>query len=203
VNSTLEYIIDKYNLNIKKKPPIVIDEMVHRIHLAKLFHELDFKIGVELGVERGLYTITLARENPQAHIIGIDAWQAYGDYRDHVSQEKINGFYFDAVKRLQPFNNVEFRREFSMDAVERFKNNELDFVYIDANHSFRYIAEDIVEWSKKVRAGGIVSGHDFRRWQRSFSCHVKDVVHAYTYSHGIKPWFVTAERSPSWFYVKG
>ncbi len=48
-----------------------------------------------------------------------------------------------------------------MEAVADFADNSLDFVYIDGNHDFRYIAEDISEWTNKVKKGGIVSGHDY------------------------------------------
>ena len=201
--NTLDYILDKYTLDRDARPPLIIHSQDQRLEVAKLFNELQFMTGVEVGVERGYYTEILARENPRAHIIGIDPWAAYREYRDHISQEKMDRFYFDAVKLLEPFNNVELRRAYSMDAVKDFKNGELDFVYIDGNHHFKYIAQDIVEWSKKVRRGGIVSGHDFKRMRGSYKIHVKDVVQAYMYAHAIRPWFVmSGDKSPSWFYVK-
>lgn len=203
MTNTLEYILDKYSVDRDQRPPIIIggDHMMRR-ELCKLFRELDFKLGVELGVEQGLHARLLCTENPQAHIIGIDAWQAYNGYRDHVSQEKMDRLYFKAVERLAPFKNIELRREYSMDAVEYFEDGELDFVYIDGNHEFLYIAQDVAKWSKKVRSGGIVSGHDYKRLRGNYKCHVKDVVQAFMYSHDIKPWFVTVNKSPNWFYVK-
>lgn len=90
-----------------------------------------------------------------------------------------------------------------MDAVQEFDNESLDFVYIDANHEFQAVTNDIAEWSKKVRVGGIVSGHDFTRYKRKPVCHVKSVVSGWAYSHHIKPWFVAkGQRGPSWFWVK-
>ncbi len=61
-----------------------------------------------------------------------------------------------------------------MDALEDFEDNSLDFVYIDGDHNFKHISEDIYEWTKKVRSGGIVSGHDylilFQKQIRLMSC---------------------------------
>lgn len=37
----------------------------------------------------------------------------------------------------------------------------LDFAYIDAQHHFEAIREDIELWYPKIRRGGILSGHDF------------------------------------------
>ena len=38
--------------------------------------------------------------------------------------------------------------------------NSLDFVFIDASHIYKYVAEDIDLWEPKVKKGGLVSGHD-------------------------------------------
>ena len=92
-----------------------------------------------------------------------------------------------------------------MDAVKDFEDGSLDFVYIDGNHDFKNVANDIVEWQKKVRVGGIVAGHDYRRHKPhlTYQCHVVDVVNAYTYAFGINPWFVLqGDKSPSWFWVQ-
>jgi predicted O-methyltransferase YrrM len=171
--------------------------------LVNLFREMDFKVGAEIGVEQGHFTKVLAEANPQAKIYAIDAWAAYKSYRDHVSQEKLDGFYQDTLKRVEPYN-VEVIRGFSMDVVKQFEDNSLDFVFIDGNHNFINVAQDIYHWHQKVRPGGIVSGHDFRRGTvHGWDCAVKDVVPAWCYSQGITPWFVvTGDKSPSWFYVK-
>ena len=34
-------------------------------------------------------------------------------------------------------------------------------MYIDGDHSFKHVAQDIYEWTWKVRKGGVVSGHDY------------------------------------------
>jgi len=198
------YIIEKFNLDINQKMPIKIKSSGRWYALPQTFNELGYKVGAEIGVEQGVYSARLCKKIPGLRLYCIDPWKAYKGYRDHVSQSKLDMFYENTKKKLAEYN-CEIIRKFSMDAVLEFEDNSLDFVYIDGNHDFKNVANDIVEWEKKVRVGGIVSGHDFRR-QRTGSkyiCHVKDVVHAYTYSHGIRPWFVTAERSPSWFYVKG
>ena len=57
--STLEHIIEKYDLPSRKvrTPQIIIDvPQVGRNDLASLLHELDFKDGVEIGVQRGVFS---------------------------------------------------------------------------------------------------------------------------------------------------
>jgi len=98
-----------------------------------------------------------------------------------------------------------------MDALEDFEDESLDFVYIDGNHKFRYIAADIVEWEKKVRPGGVVSGHDFiQATSRWCDCQVKYVVLAYVASFHVQNWYLTDlnpgipgdQNTQSWFWIK-
>lgn len=41
-----------------------------------------------------------------------------------------------------------------MDAVGEIEDGSLDFVFIDGNHSFEAVREDLMHWSRKVRPGG-------------------------------------------------
>jgi len=59
--------------------------------------------------------------------------------------------------------------------------------------------EDIITWSRKVRSGGIVSGHDYYRFRNAG---VVPAVDVYTHAHGIHEWVITDEREASWFWVK-
>lgn len=195
------YILDKYSIKAGGRPH---ELNITRDDLAKLFCELGYKTGVEIGVERGAYSKVLCEANPEAHVTGVDPLQAYGGYREHVSQERLDGFYNEVMDKMKP-HNYSFIRKFSLDAVREFGDNSLDFVYINGNHDFQNTTNDIAEWSKKVRVGGIVAGHDFtRNKKKDYKCHVKDVVQAWTYANDIRTWFITrADKSPSWFYVKG
>jgi hypothetical protein len=107
-------------------------------------------------------------------------------------------FLEEAKQRLAPYN-VTFVRANSMDAVRDVPDESLDFVFIDANHTFDYVMQDIIEWSKKVRPGGMVSGHDYFRC-RNFG--VVPAVDVYTREHLIHQWFITDEHKPSYFWLK-
>ena len=198
----LEYIIDKYKPDLSaRRMPITLP--LTRIELAQLFAELEYKVGAEIGVWAGGYSETLCKANPSMKLFSIDPWRAYRGYREVTSQKRADKHYQEAVERLEPYNCV-IMRDFSMNAVEAFDDNELDFVYIDGNHDFKNVAMDIVEWSKVVRPGGIVAGHDFKRSKGTkYILHVKDVVQAYAYAYQIKPWFaIRVDNNPSWFWVK-
>jgi hypothetical protein len=178
--------------------------------LAPLFGKLGYKTGVEVGVERGVFLETLCIANPLAKIYGVDSWKAYSGYRDHVSQDKLDGFYEQTLERVRP-HNCELIRDWSTEAAKRFDDRSIDFVFIDANHRLEDVINDIVAWEPKVRPGGIVSGHDYRQFKRQTYSHVVEALGAYTRSYRIHPWFLCGMRSEpkgirdqarSWFWIK-
>jgi predicted O-methyltransferase YrrM len=191
-------ILEKFNL-VESKSPIILP--ISREELCNLFAELELNIGVEIGVERGYFAESMLKANPSLKLYGVDAWRAYKGYRDHTNQDKLERYYTETVERLKPYN-CEIIRDWSVDASKRFADNSIDFVYIDGNHDFQNCTNDIAEWSKKVKPGGIIAGHDFVRGRTSCECQVKDVVTSWCYAYGIKPWFLTSDEFPSWFYAK-
>jgi len=197
---TLTYILNKFNINLEREVSSRIELPFSRGELAYLFPDLGFKIGAEIGVEQGEYSEVLIRANPNLHLYLVDAWKAYKGYRDHTRQEKLERFFTSTIQRLSPYPNKKtFIRDFSMNAVKMFDDESLDFVYIDANHDFAHVTEDIYHWSKKVRSGGIVAGHDYYKDAIPNHIHVPYVLHGYTQAYNIKPWFVFED---SWIFVK-
>jgi hypothetical protein len=191
----------KFNVSGNASSPVMLN--ISREHeLPELFASLGFTAGAEIGVERGVYSKQLCKKVPGLKLYCIDPWVIYPGYREHVSQEKLDAFYEETIQRLVPFGCSVIRNS-SMGAVTDFPDDSLDFVYIDGNHDFIRIAQDLNAWIPKVRKGGIVAGHDFKRVKGDYVCHVKDVVQAWAYSHDISMWFVTKlDSSPSWFWVK-
>lgn len=208
---TLDFLSSKLNLSLNGKLPIEIPNF-GRVQLADLFRELNFEIGAEVGVERGEYSETICLANPEAKLFAIDGWQVYKGYRDHTNQQTMNQISEEAKKRLSKYN-CEIVKKFSSEAVKDFNLESLDFVYIDASHEFSHVAHDLVEWAKRVRPGGIVSGHDYvRKKGGGYQCHVVDVLKAYTSAFNISPWFVLGtrainegevrDRPRSWMFIK-
>lgn len=215
---TFDRIVDKYGLSDQcgYTPGKGADAVVEipgqtRNMFALLLAQLGLRRGAEIGVEAGLYSEVLCQSIPGLELYCVDAWKAYSGYRDHTSQSVMEDLYWKASRRLRGYG-AEIVREFSMDAVKHFNDNTLDFVYIDGNHEFRHVVDDICEWTKKVRPGGIVAGHDYiRRKGTGYLMHVMPAVHAYCDAYNIKPLFVLGRKSEdpqfrdrvrSWFFVK-
>jgi predicted O-methyltransferase YrrM len=49
----------------------------------------------------------------------------------------------------------------SLEYAKFVEDKSLDFIYIDGNHQYSSVKEDIQVWYNKIKPGGIISGHDF------------------------------------------
>ena len=49
----------------------------------------------------------------------------------------------------------------SADSAAAFADESVDFVFIDADHSYAGISRDITAWLPKVKRGGVLAGHDY------------------------------------------
>lgn len=173
-----------------------------REDLARHFATRGVRKGAEVGVERGIYTERLCQANPDALIFAIDPWAAYRGYREHVTQAKLDGFRDEAYRRLAPYQ-CDIIQARSVEASKLFQDGELDFVYIDANHELSHVIADLTAWAPKVRPGGIVAGHDYRKVKGNGPFHVVQAVQAYTDAYKIRPYFVLrGESAPTWLWVQ-
>lgn len=121
------------------------------------------KIGAEIGVASGKYSECLMQANPTMKLYGVDPHTVYSGYKDYALNSTMRKLRDEAHQRLDKYPGYEFVEKFSVDAAKDFQDESLDFVYIDANHDYDNVKLDVTEWAKKVRKGGVVSGHDYGR----------------------------------------
>lgn len=216
--NTLQFILNRYNLP-QNDTKIIDIPGTNRETFTHLLAEMGLNIGAEIGVEAGIYSKMLCDANPdRIDLYSIDAWTAYKGYRDHVSQDKLDDIKARAQERLSGYitaGKCQLIKGFSTEVVKQFKDESLDFVYIDGNHEYQQTVNDIAEWHKKVRVGGIVAGHDYiLRTRNGYLMHVPMAVNGYCESYDIRPLFILGAKSDpkppegirdtarSWFYVK-
>jgi len=193
---TAEILHERFNRRSDQIPPARIKGF-NRVKLAQLFAELGFQEGAEIGVADGRNSLTLCENIPGLHLHCVDPWLKYPENpRAHNNQAECLEL---AQQRLAPYR-AELIQAMSMEAVSHFRPGQLDFVYIDGHHGFDYVMMDLIEWSKIVRPGGIVAGHDYYRFRWAG---VVDAVDAYTKAHQINEWFIDDDRrEPSFFWAK-
>jgi len=191
-----------YILGDRKRGPIEAQHRVRpgftRTDLAREFRDRGFTKGAEIGVADGRYSLTLCQTIPNLELLCVDPWMVYrGNPRGGQSAQHAFNFVL-AKQRLEPYR-ATLVKAFSMDAVQDVALESLDFCFIDAHHGFEYVLNDLTEWSKRVRSGGIVSGHDMYEFQHAG---VIEAVNLYTAQHDITEWWICDEREPSFWWVK-
>ena len=201
--NTLDYIVKKFNIDLTQKSPFVL-KFNRLTDLPQLFKELNFKSGAEIGVLYAKYSEILCKALPDTQIHSVDPWTFYPLHNNFRRSWRYQPMYERVVKTLAPYPNSHIVRKYSVDAANDFKDESLDFVFIDADHRFQFVTNDIAEWSKKVKVGGIVAGHDYQPGRRTRSfVHVIEVVDGWTKAYDIHPWFVLeAPKETSWMWVK-
>jgi len=213
-----DYIIKKYNIKLDGRYFIDIPELIGAEGLAHLFAELGFKIGAEIGTDQGEYAEVLLKTVPNLLLYCIDPWkaEAYEPGQQPESgenQEFFDNRYKETVERLKEWGlngQIALWRETSMEGLKRVVDNSQDFVYIDGNHDFLNVTQDIHHWFKKVKPGGILAGHDYVRYPSKKYIHVQKVVNAYMTTYHLLPVFLVTptneglkrDRYRSWFIVK-
>ena len=184
---------------------------ISRDELPQFCVDMGFHVGAEIGVYKAEYTEKFCAVG--LSMTGIDPWLAYaGAGRTPQKQERQEFIYQHAQRVLEPYKNTAtLMRKASMDAVNHFRDEALDFVYIDGDHSFPHVANDIFYWAKKVKRGGIVAGHDYFSTNpkaQNVICHVQPVVDAYVRMYKIPNLWIFGrddlqnEKAVSWMFIK-
>ena len=115
--------------------------------LEKLIKDNNYKVIAEVGVNRGenaKQILERCSELTKFYLVDPDI----GDL-----------FIYDGCFRA--YHYALFIRLYSKQAVKCIEDEELDLVFIDADHSYESVKEDILLWQPKVREGGIICGHDY------------------------------------------
>jgi hypothetical protein len=182
-----------------------------RYHLPKLFQELGFTKGVEVGVWEGEYSEMFCQGIPGLDLLCVDPWMAYSDYGDYKQPGRMERSFGIATKRLAPYH-CRLMRMFSVDAAEEIPNGSLDFMYIDGNHQLEFVIADLAAWIPKVRVGGVIAGHDYKSVRHHPQLQVVEAINAWTAAYRVEPWFVLGRQKArpseerdlfrSWLWVK-
>lgn len=125
-------------------------------HLTKDFTG----IFVEIGTDSGSFAENLLVKTRCSKLYCVDPYVRYEKYRDAINNITGDARYNDAKARLSKWGDrVEFVRTFSADASAMLPDN-LDMVYIDGNHDYKFVLEDLKFWYPKVKSGGYIIGDD-------------------------------------------
>jgi predicted O-methyltransferase YrrM len=120
------------------------DELRWLAHQASIHDNI-----VEIGCFKGTTARAMA-DNTHGIVTCVDFWP----------DENI---YLTFRENLRDLNNVNIIRRKSVDAAKLVRGSTFDFVFVDADHEYESVRDDILSWKPMIRPGGICAGHD-RQW---------------------------------------
>ena len=206
VNSN-RYILERYKLNYGNGACPRVIKGLNRDGLVDLWKRLEYKVGAEIGVAKGRFASLMFKGIPELKMYLVDPYKDYKDIERHIGARAEARIAHKALIG----NNAVWIKEKSETAFNKIKDGSLDFVYIDGNHRYDHIMLDIILWSRKVRPGGMVSGHDYNTVFLKSKQDIRIAVDDYVEYHKITPWYLTdikavkyrSDRHASWFWIKG
>jgi hypothetical protein len=118
---------------------------------------------VEVGVWKGEFSEKILEKNPKMlHL--IDPWVSQKVIQRcySISQNKMEDIFNEVDRVFGNLPNVQIHR-FRSNLVA-FDEGELDWVYIDADHSYKAVLADLEHYYPFIKKGGYLCGDDYGLW---------------------------------------
>ena len=179
--------------------PISRSEMLKELRL-------EGKEFAEIGVFKAGFSQDIFSNNPKTLCL-VDPWRHQApsvypaDDFANVSDPEFEAVYAGVCKIFEGKPNVRIIRDFSISAVRSFPDESLDFVYVDAVHTYESCLIDISLWWHKVRPGGWMLGHDYTPGPTSQAIQfpgIRNAVDSFCRVSGRKLGLMTLEPWGSW-----
>lgn len=161
----------------------------HRDNFGSLLNTFDLcGTFVEIGALYGGNAKPILRHWLGKQMFLVDPWapQPADIYKEDQDWMKFDLGYEICKKLAEQDPRVKLIRLLSHQAVDQFDDGSLDCVYIDGNHCYEAVSQDIQLWFPKVKKGGILSGHDFYTYV--------DATHHTQVEAAVTEWAAEAQR---------
>ena len=151
--------------------PNLYTQMVAKFPSGSKFVE----IGSWKGKSSAFMTVLIANSYKKIDFHCVDTWQGSIEHHGREGLDRLYDIFTDNMKPVKDYYTAI--RTPSLDGANRFEDNSLDFVFIDASHEYEDVKKDIAAWLPKVKIGGVIAGHDYYLGDTDYFPGVKQAVH--------------------------
>jgi len=132
-----------------------------------------FSTGLEIGVNDGDFSERILEIVRPKKLHLIDPWEFSNDPKysaspygsQHVDGPSMMVEKYNNVKKrfsdLIDKNRVVIHKGFSENLYNTFDDGYFDWIYIDGNHCYEFVKNDLTLYFPKVKSGGLISGDDY------------------------------------------
>jgi predicted O-methyltransferase YrrM/GR25 family glycosyltransferase involved in LPS biosynthesis len=135
--------------------PDLYKSMVEKFPSGSKFVE----VGSWKGKSSAYMAVEIANSNKNIEFYCVDIWESSLEYENHEETSMLYEIFLNNMKPVESYYTPLKMK--SLDAVSRFEDHSLDFVFIDASHEYEDVKADIIAWLPKIKPGGILAGHDY------------------------------------------
>jgi hypothetical protein len=163
VGESTQYLTTFENIELLCNKPPHNNWLIGLINFVKFFQDKNIQKIVEIGSFQGESTSIFALYLPEAKIYAVDPLESGYDVEDIASMQDMSNIQHNFTVRTSKFPNITQIKQKSEEAANSFTDLELDLVYIDGDHRYEAVKQDIMMWKSKIKFNGYISGHDYGR----------------------------------------
>lgn len=119
------------------------------------------EVGTWKGMSAAYMAVEIVNSGKNIKFDCVDTWE-YLDSQKEIPKNAFENLYDIFLKNIEPVKHVITPvRAISWEAAQKYADNSLDFVFIDAAHDYESVKKDINAWYPKIKKEGILAGHDY------------------------------------------
>ncbi len=175
------------NFKIESKHIRGCELVANRIELLKRLPKQGMV--AELGVDEGYFSDLIVEYCTPQKLHLVDTWSSRR-YNDGKFSKVTSKF-----KKQIESGSVKIHRKLSTEASSEFNDYYFDWIYIDTDHRYRTTLDELYAFSKKVKKGGLIAGHDYvmGNWSKSIKYGVVEAVAEFCVKENWRIKYLTAD----------
>ena len=163
--------------------------------------------GLEVGSLDGEFARTVISKWNGKMLVMLDPWERQDPeiYKEPVNDRDWGSAHASCQALADEYpGRIRLVKDYSPQASAYFSDGELDWIYIDANHSYDACSADLIAWWPKVKGGGLFGGHDARNEIiPPQNCEVKRALEDWTNEYKLPfPYITKYPGCYSWWIIK-
>lgn len=157
----------------------------------------------ELGVFKGEFSEIILNKTQPSELFLVDIFPpeiCSGDKDgNNIVYANLETYYDTLIKKYKRSKRVKVVKSTTTEFLKSIDDEYLDAVYIDADHSYDAIKNDLELSFKKVKTGGMIMGHDYTA---SMFPGVVKAVDEFCSSNNLKIQYLTKDGCPTYCIIK-
>jgi hypothetical protein len=164
---TKRYILDKLKPEFNEIPGwFAYQDLYTDVVKAAGNDDVFVEVGAWFGKSTNYMAHQIRESKKNIQFTTVDTWKGTDD--EDIHQEIVGSFAGDIFYEFvdnsilsDNYGHINMIKDTSKNASNQFANGSIDYLMLDAGHSYDALMEDLKAWYNKVKPGGIVSGDDY------------------------------------------